>query len=173
MKVIFLDFDGVLNSEGSFIYEDKRRERAAETGKGIKGHVNETLCNVCASNFQFILDRYPEVKVVISSTWREMFTLDWLKEKLASYHIDSSRVIGVTPRKLSSMRGEEISMWLRDNPEVSHYIVIDDNDWGISEIHGDGRFIKTTWGSGLTFDKAAEAIRKLSNRNRRKVNGSD
>lgn len=167
MKVIFLDFDGVLNSQGSFIYETARRRKRHEIG--VKGPVNETLCNVCTANFQTILDTYRDVKIVISSTWREMFDLDWLRAKLASYHIDSSRVIGKTPSDWGGNRGIEIQLWLNAHPEVTHYIVIDDNTWGIPEIHGEARFVKTTWDAGLTFDKAEEAIEKLSSKHRRKL----
>lgn len=159
MKVIFLDFDGVLNSNASFLYEKRRRNEWKE--QGVKGPINQTLCHICASNFQIVLDQYPDVKVVISSTWREMFDLDWLKEKLASYHIDSSRVIDKTPKDWGQNRGLEIQEWLGNHPEVTHYIIIDDNTWGIPEIHGWEKFVKTTWEAGMTFEHALEAIEKL------------
>lgn len=168
MTVIFLDFDGVLNSEGSFLYEENRRKRWKEQGVG--GKVMETLCNVCTSNFQEILYRYPDVKIVISSTWREFFDIPWLKEKLESYHIDSSRVIGVTPvdKVWGGNRGVEIATWLNEHPEVNHYIIIDDNDWGITSVHPRSLFVQTSWmGGGLTSEKMEEAIMKLSSKYRK------
>lgn len=167
MRVIFLDFDGVLNSEGSFLYENKRRNRYKE--HGVKGPVNQTLCNVCTSNFQMILDKYRDVQIVISSTWRELFTIEWLKEKLESYHISSARVIGHTPSDPGGNRGLEIATWLNNNPDVTHYIVIDDNEWGIPQLHGYDRFVKTTWESGLTFEKALEAMEKISNKSKKLI----
>lgn len=163
MKVIFLDFDGVLNSEGSFEYENNRRKRWKE--QNVKGPVDETLCNVCTSNFLRILYTYPEVKIVISSTWRLLCDWQWLMEKLESYHIPSNRVIGKTPDDTTwgSNRGVEIKTWLDEHPEVTHYIVIDDNDWGIDAIHPKEKIVRTTWEAGLTFDKASEAIDKLKN----------
>ena len=166
MKVVFLDFDGVLNSQGSFLYEDNRRSKHGE--QGVKGPVPETLCNVCTANFQMILDQYKEVKIVLSTTWRLLYSIDWLKAKLESYHIDSSRVIDKTPSRYGDERGLEIQDWLDTHPEVTHYIVIDDNDWNISALHGD-RFVKTTWEAGLTFDKAQEACEKLSNHHKNKI----
>jgi len=160
MKVIFLDFDGVLNSQGSFLYEDNRRNKHKE--QGVKGSVSETLCNVCTANFQNVLDVYPQVKVVLSTTWRELYEMDWLKQKLESYHIDSTRVIGRTPSRRDGDRGREIQQWLDENKNVTQYIVIDDNDWGISAIHGE-RFIHTTWAGGFTYDHRTEAIKKLAN----------
>lgn len=170
MKVIFLDFDGVLNSAGSFLYEDRRRKQHKE--QGVKGPVNETLCHVCTSNFQAVLDKYKDVKIVISSTWRTMFDLPWLKAKLESYHIDSSRVIGVTPNSgiFDGSRGREIAAWLYQNKEmgITHYVIIDDNDWDITPHHGAERFVKTTWESGMTIAHTAELAEKLSNFHKKK-----
>ena len=163
MTVIFLDFDGVLNSEGSFLYESNRRKRYKE--QGVKGPVMETLCNVCTANFQELLFQYPDAKVVISSTWREHFSLEWLREKLASYKIDSSRVIDKTPSDWGGNRGVEIQLWLNAHPEVDHYIIIDDNDWGIIDVHGKQRFIQTEWeGGGFQTKHLAEAAHKLSSK---------
>lgn len=167
MKVVFLDLDGVLNSEGSFLYEDRRRKQFKE--QGLKGPVHRTLCNVCTSNFQMVLDTYPEVKVVISSSWRIKFSLDWLKEKVASYGIDSSRVIDMTPNlfttTLNDNRGMEIAQWLSEHPEVKHYIIIDDDDDdfmdGLSYHHGHERVVHTSWEGGMTYAHVKEAIKKL------------
>lgn len=166
MKVIFLDFDGVLNSAGSFLYESRRRKEWKE--QGVSGRVNETLCNVCTSNFQAVLDQYPEVKVVISSTWRELYDLEWLKQKLASYHIDSSRVIDRTPSTIDNARNREIHMWLAQHPEVTHYVIVDDNIYDGLHLNV-GRFVNTSWETGLTLDKAYEMIQLLSNENKKKL----
>lgn len=167
MKVIFLDFDGVLNSQGSFVLEDRIRKDNVRR-QGVKGRVPETLCHVCTSNFQIVLDQYPDVKVVLSTTWRTLYSMEWLKAKLESYHIQSNRVIDKTPVHYGDNRGNEIQEWLDKHPEVTHYIVIDDNDWGISPLHGD-RFVKTTWESGMTFQHAVEAVEKLSNAHKKKI----
>ena len=169
MKVIFLDFDGVLNSQGSFLFESCRRNTWKE--QGVKGPVNNTLCNVCTVNFQYALQHYKDVKVVISSTWRLLFTLDELKVILDKYHIDSSRVIGMTKEDPSDnhSRGDEIQWWLDEHPEVTHYVIIDDNDWDITGKHGKDRFVQTTWEGGMTFAHTQELIEKLSNFNKKKI----
>jgi hypothetical protein len=159
MKVLFLDFDGVLNSAASFGYERRFRDRHPEL---VLGPVNETLCNVCTANFQVILDHFPQLKVVISSTWRELFDLDWLRHKLASYGIDSSRVIDRTPSSFSRYRGAEINAWLKEHPEVTRYVVIDDNE--IGDGIPDENIVKTSWNVGLTLPHALEAIEKLGGR---------
>lgn len=176
MKVIFLDFDGVLNSSASFIMETgKKKRRIAEYYKGnrIFGlsnaaakdyHVNQTFSEVCASNFQYILRKCPKVKVVISSTWRLSFEMDWIKAKLEEYGIDSTRVIDKTPRAPATRifetvpRGEDISLWLADHPEVTDYVILDDNS--DMTVHMD-KFIKTTWLDGLTLSIAMSVIARL------------
>lgn len=169
MKVIFLDFDGVLNNSTSFVYESNRRKKWKEQGVG--GAVNETLSNENTSAFQLVLDTYPDVKIVISSTWRELHDLPWLQAKLADYHIDSSRVIGATPKDhLSGNRGHEIQWWLDKHPEVTHYIIIDDNDWGIVQAHPPEKFVRTDWFlGGFHVGHADEAIKKLKTTKKEKA----
>lgn len=157
MKVIFLDIDGVLNSAASFNSESRFRDRHPEMA--IVGPINETMCRVCTANFQEILFHFPEVKVVISSTWRNLFTLDWLKQKLESYGIDGSRVIGKTEGDDFGERGSEIKQWLDEHPEVKTYVVLDDNHIGGGIP--DERIVKTSWNVGLTLNHTSEAIKKL------------
>lgn len=159
MKVIFLDFDGVLNSSASFIMES--RKTAAERGMPV----NKTLDRTCCSNFQYILDKTPGLKIVISSTWRELFELDWLKEHLKSYGIDSSLVIDKTPSLMGrgwdrADRGEEINAWLKEHPEVTKFVVLDDNYIG-DGLEEAGKVVATSWTVGLTLDQARAAIAKV------------
>lgn len=167
MKVIFLDFDGVLNSAASFLHEDNRRRVHKE--QGVKGGVSETLSYQQCAAFQYVLNQYPEVKIVLSTTWRNLYKMDWLKAKLAEYHIESDRVIGKTPDSYSGNRGSEISQWLAEHPEVTHYVIIDDNDWGITPIHTHDRFVQTTWEDGMGMSHAYELVEKLSNHHKAKI----
>lgn len=168
MKVIFLDFDGVLNSAASFVLEDRKREGLSKKDKDKIGPICQTLCHVCTSNFQLILDHFPEMKVVISSTWREIFDLEWLKKKLQSYGIDSSRVIDKTPVAFGGIRGQEIAMWLEKHPEVKVFAIIDDNHIG-NGFEEDGRVIKTTWDTGLTLQRVYETIEVLGGKNNLRI----
>lgn len=155
MKVIFLDFDGVLNSAASFLYEGRIRDNDPDT---LREPVNNTLCHVCTSNFIRILEECPDVKVVISSTWRELYSMEWLKEKLKSYGIDSDRVIDRTPSSFRGYRGGEIDQWLAEHPEVTDFVILDDNS--DMEPYMD-KFVKTTWATGLTLPHVYETIKRL------------
>jgi hypothetical protein len=165
MKVIFLDFDGVLNSSASFLMESRRKKKLLPVkprlAKQIK--VNDTFSAVCASNFQYILDKCPDVKVVISSTWRVIHSMEYLLAKLEEYGIDSSRVIGKTPRAVGqgfsgAPRGDDISEWLAEHPEVTDYVILDDNS--DMTVHMD-KLVQTTWLDGLTLSIASTVIARL------------
>lgn len=152
-----LDFDGVLNSSASFVMEDRKRRGMRKKKKLEVGPVNETLCHVCTSNFQLILEHFPELKIVISSTWRELYDLEWLKKKLESYGIDSSRVIDKTPKMWCVPRGVEIRIWLEAHPEVTGFAILDDNEIG-DGYEQEGKVIKTEWAVGLTLQHVYDTI---------------
>lgn len=157
MKVIFLDFDGVLNSQASFIMETRKRLNKKKASKLCP--VNETLCEVYCSNLQYILEKVPDANIVISSTWRSIFDLDWLKDKLTSYGVDSSKVIDKTPETFGRARGREIQMWLDDHKEVKEFVIIDDNHIGGDFEH---EIVFTEWNVGLTLNHARKAVEILS-----------
>ncbi len=167
MTVLFLDFDGVLNNQGSFVLEGRRNNALPEGEKHKR--VQETLDPVNCSNVQFFLDQYKDMKIVLSTAWRLHYPVDWLKTKLAEYGVDSERVIGKTPWHSSmGLRGNEIQDWLDQHPDVTRYIVFDDNDDRISQMHPKN-FIKTSWNTGFTFEhtlKAMKIMKELKNAER-------
>ena len=168
MKVIFLDFDGVLNSAASFLVEHRIRKENKLFDDLCP--VNQTLCKVCTSNFRHILDEVPDAKIVISSSWRNMFELDWLKAKLAEYGIDSSRVIDKTPSSFNRERGYEINEWLEEHPEVTKYVILDDNYIGPpfqpNRIDTGPNFVRSNWNVGLTLTLAVQAVKILGGKDR-------
>ncbi len=150
MKVILLDFDGVLNSEASFRYETSRKVL----------HVANTLSHVSCSNLQYILDQDADVKLVISSAWRKIHTMQELKNILNSYGVDSNRVIDKTPAVFSGDRAHEINLWLDDHPNVTLAVVLDDDDSVLEITDKRCHIFQTTWEDGLLF-KQAKQIAKL------------
>lgn len=145
MKVIFLDFDGVLNSVASFKYEHRRKNN----------RIADTLSVIACSNLQCILENNSDVKIVISSTWRKLHTLVELQNILNAYGVEAARVIGKTPSLMSGHRGHEIQLWLDDNTQVKQYAVIDD-DSDIRSLKGDERalIVQTTADDGLLLAHA-------------------
>jgi hypothetical protein len=152
MKVIFLDNDGVIclshNWGGRSKKWAKYRSANPETSK---------LLNVAPVNVRFddfdkkaikILNEILEetgAEIVVSSDWRYHATLEELGDYYLSQGI-SKKPIGITKRlgecdqpenfiwsrqwDLEQSRSLEILQYLRDNPEVTEWVAVDDLDMG-------------------------------------------
>jgi hypothetical protein len=99
-SVVFLDFDGVLHPAA-----------------GPPGEI---------SPFEWVpqlweqLQPYPDVAIVIHSTWREVHTVDEMRGFLGSL---AGRVVGVVD---AGEKAAAILAYLRAHPEIERSIVIDD-----------------------------------------------
>lgn len=150
MKVILLDFDGVINSEASFRYEQKRKVL----------HIADTLSAIACCNLQYVLEQDASVKIVISSAWRKFHTMQELKNILGSYGIDPNRVIDKTPSVFSADRAHEINLWLEENPHVTLAVILDDDESVLGVTDSRCKVFLTTPEDGLLF-KQAKAVAKL------------
>lgn len=118
-KVIFLDIDGVLCTLRSHF------------AFGDHGGLMQAWDITCCQMIRRICAEY-KCKIVISSTWRHQKELN---RYLCVYglvdHIwsDSFKFDGdwKTPWMNCDTRGEEIDAWLKKHPEVTQYIIIDDD----------------------------------------------
>jgi hypothetical protein len=126
-KIIFLDFDGVLNSIGT----KDRVDHPLFPGHRVRGVDNFRV--------KLVSDLALETgaKIVISSTWREMYTLEWLREFLYSRGMDRRvEIIDFTPKSYETIgwglqprrgeRGDDIQLWLEQNGNPPCYLVLDD-----------------------------------------------
>lgn len=150
MKVIFLDIDGVLNSE-QFIRALYRKFK--------KGGLHREFCPICASNLLTIMTDVPDAKIVVSSSWRIGNTLEELQTYLfEGADIPKDRVIDVTPSFGSGPRGLEIQAWLNLHPEVMKFIILDDSS---DMEHLMPRLVHTSWRRGLMIEEAELAVKML------------
>ena len=111
MKVIFLDFDGVLNNNSYFLNSKEKAPFFLQDEKMIllKQIVDST-----------------NAKIVLSTSWREIWNSDLdisLKLKDYFYSFDLS-VYDVT-KNINYNRPLEISTWLKEN-NVNSYVILDD-----------------------------------------------
>ena len=114
MKVIFLDIDGVINSNRTVMAFDGY-PFSFEPGDIEKfDQVAITLIRKACLRFGAVC--------VLSSTWRKKYTPVEVTEALNIPVIDST-VVTFGHR----IRGHEIREWLEDHPEVTSYVIIDDN----------------------------------------------
>lgn len=142
MLVIFLDVDGVVN--------------CATTMQRYRGFIG--IDPYMAFLVGKIVLNVPDVKVVLSSTWRS-FHDDGIEE--ISKQV--TPIFDYTPHSWydketdhHSIRGEEIQKWLDAHPEVTKYAILDDNsDMLDSQLLN---FFKTSWEVGITEDIANKVI---------------
>lgn len=164
MKVLFLDFDGVLNSKQHFMMTKHEGIQTAEDKDLADFLMMKHQTNV--NNMWvlgYILKQVPDLKIVISSAWGKFYTLDQFKRLFQYYKLDETRLIGITPRKMSSNRCNEIHWWLEDNVpptgETTQWIALDDHE--IFEL-GDhdvvNQHLTDPW-VGVTMNDAFKIIR--------------
>jgi hypothetical protein len=145
MNIIFLDIDGVLNTEKHIVHQVDNMGR-----NGYEAQFN--FDPVAMSNLREIAIK-SNAKIVISSTWRtskdyknDMY---WnaILDNFARFHIPVE-IIGVTPI-LHSERGDEIRAWLDINKNlgVDNFVILDD-DSDMCEFT-DTHLAKCSWRNGL------------------------
>lgn len=114
MKVIFLDIDGVLN-----VYCQGRDEY------GCLFHEH------LVDNLRWVVEQ-TGAKIVVSSSWRlsgktsiiEMWDFRKLPGEVIDITPNLSYGVGLNTY---TPRGKEIQMWLDENPEVTNYVIFDDD----------------------------------------------
>lgn len=137
MKIIFLDIDGVLNSESlvNKLYHNGIKEYGDD---GVYNFIDENivdkLVNLCKTY---------DIKIVISSSWRHFYYEATIKEfKSSTYkkiHPLISYIIGQTPRIYipnengyheQVCRGKEIEEWISrvgESFKPDKYVILDDD----------------------------------------------
>lgn len=127
MKVIFLDIDGVLNNQKFFL------EKAQDMVALDKIKINYLKKIVDVTNSQ----------IVLTSTWRLLSPSHPDAIALNSYfEAEGLHIYDKTPM-LETGRGTEIQKWLYEHPTVTNFVIIDDDDFDLTEFSS--RLVKTTW----------------------------
>ena len=128
MLILMLDIDGVLNSWQSIHYFNYAKDRGFILEKG--GH--ENLCPIAISNLNCLMEEYPQMKIVISSTRRKYNTQDEIKSILTrNDFLYSDRIIGRTGEIPDGCRGDEIDAYVKKHGatvDLKEFIIIDDDD---------------------------------------------
>jgi len=156
MFVLFLDMDGVLVTEQSYFYWNQQGD---ETRKEIMGA--SRFCPIAVSNLNYLCANVPELRIVISSSWRTYYSLEQIQSLLEEDgFLHRDRLIDVT--QVLSLHGNdrrfmEISKWLEKHGEVTDWVAIDDHDYNIPEEN----LCLTPQEVGFTIDHAYTIIQRL------------
>ena len=161
-NIIFLDIDGVLNS--NFWNDSHQREIS-----------DGTLVDAEKVKLLSILVKRTNAKIILHSGWKYWFDQDLkplrqVAENLISLLKKEGLMIGdITPdhsteeirrnKKFSLVKAGEILAWLAEHENINNWIVIDDLDLHSEEI--EMHQVKTNPSIGLTIDDVYKAEKIL------------
>jgi len=165
MNIIFLDFDGVLNSNSYHKYEifgglDFTVDAQLSA---LRNDPKKMLDPKAIGCLKGICDESGS-RIVVSSSWRVMFDMHQIKSLFESHGWENPPIIGVTPNlyREGGNRGDEINLWLQENNnEHIKYIILDDvNDFHPCQTD---RLFLTDIETGLTSEHIPSVLQMISN----------
>ena len=152
MKVIFLDIDGVLNTES--YRENPEVDYFENPISEVHMHLLKYLVKQTGA------------KIVLSSTWREYWECgttqfdsfgDYINRLFGKYGLE---IFDKTPELRD--RDDEITEWLNKHQDnIENYVIIDDFDFDWSESNGN-HLVKTSDELGIDEASVEKAIKILN-----------
>ena len=145
-KVLFLDIDGVLNTQKTVLLYGTVYARTPRAAK---------LLDPYASVFLQRLTQHG-IQIVLSSTWRL-----GIRSPKELAEVFDFPVCDVTPSWLfpQAIRGDEVQAWLDEPPQTTHYCIVDDDCDFLS--HQLPFFVQTQDQEGLTFAAMTQICKVL------------
>lgn len=132
MKVIFLDVDGVLNSD------EYIKGTIKSNIQGIEKHVDVEKIKLLRQAIN-----QTNAKVVLTSSWRLTKMAQELIKLLITYGIYADS----TPY-IRNERGLEIKQWLADNQNVEDFVILDDEIFDSYDEELMKKLVKISNGNG-------------------------
>lgn len=173
-KYIFLDIDGVLNSEHTL------NKSCENMDQKIASIISDQL----VKNLSYLVEK-TDAKIILSSSWRTYFGDNineprnifamFLVHSLNKYGLKLNDMTPYSKGPYSSERGLEIKTYIVKH-NIEDYVVIDDEKFSDFSTHLDmSRFIQTTFGDentsieeeGLNKKVAKKAIEILNRKEKR------
>lgn len=167
MKILFLDFDGVINSQ-QWMWKRAAALVSENTIWHEEGLISHHFDIEAVARINKVLAT-TGAKVVVSSAWRKSGNLEFVRDLLAIHEFEGE-IIDTTPvlydhdsdntsvGTLSTLtRGDEITHWLKEHPEVTKYAVIDDAPFTSFISHLEV-FVKTRFMHGVKDEHVDQLI---------------
>jgi hypothetical protein len=141
MRIVFLDFDGVLIQQNG-------------------ATISRKPALSCVSALNAITEK-TGARIVVSSSWRHVGTLDKLRAMLRAWGVKAP-VVGVTPaiHGRDVTRAQEIAAWLKAHRDGVECFAILDDDPEMKPLAA--HHIQTEKRRGLTGDDADRAVSLLT-----------
>lgn len=156
MKVIFLDVDGVINTEKQMQKEYEKGHKTSSYYLILDHSKIELLANLVHST---------GAVVIISSSWRiggfeKAESMKNLTNQLNQHGIIVS---GYTPTSFEGVRGREIAQWIMTHCTHIPQFCIFDDDSDMEDLKEE-HLVQTTWKEGLLpihIEKAKEVLNRI------------
>lgn len=150
-KYIFLDFDGVLNTE------QNRAERAV-SGKAMSDEYGPLFSLKSASYLGEIIER-TNAQIVVSSSWSKLYDLDEIRQMWALRGLPGKiyRILPDYPE--AKNRGEAIAQFMKHCGDTP-YIILDDEDNFLTEQKDN--FIRVNPVTGISKNDVELAVVRLN-----------
>ncbi|MBP5684171.1 MAG: hypothetical protein J6X02_02820 [Bacilli bacterium] len=142
MKVLFLDIDGVLNNQRTFV---NRKKEYYKTGQyALEIDVEKVLL------LKEIIDT-TEAVIVLSSSWRSYLTkIDKqiipvhpkMRELVNLFYQYGLFIYDITPYDEERYRQKEIQEWLNNHDNIESFAILDDDDYDLPNFI-DKELVKT------------------------------
>ena len=165
MKVIFLDHDGVicLSSEfgGRFKKQQEAKRKLSQSIQSLPVFARFDNFNKKAIVILNEILEETNAEIVVSSDWKRWATVEEMGEYYESQGI-KKKPIGFTKKimdcevpenfvwsskwELEQERSLEILQYLRDNPQITHWVAVDDLNMGIPQTHETWGEMEMDWG---------------------------
>lgn len=158
-KILFLDIDGVLNSE-------RYIKRIGELFDNPDYQIDPEAVSILNKLISIC-----KVDIVLSSTWRLAFSshpspIEAVQKMLEHYGI-TGKVVGVTPSiytktgliYLSQSRSYEIQAWLDEHVEIKDFVILDD-DGDMADLKE--HLVQTKFEDGIQEIHIVKALRILN-----------
>jgi hypothetical protein len=184
MKAIFLDNDGVICLSNNWGGRSKKwakyRSANPETSKQLSDAPVEVRFDDFDKKAVKILNEILEqtgAEIVVSSDWRLHATLEEIGEyytsqgilkkpvgftKLLGQFDDPENFIWSRQWRLEQSRSLEILQYLKDHPEVTEWVAVDDLNMGIPQVHESWGEMEMDWGltNFVLTPKSSEGIKQ-------------
>lgn len=154
MKILFLDFDGVMIPTRAYWIDGQTRP--------------VSKFDPCAVSLVNKLCEENDIKIVVVSSWRRTVFApytDDLKLHMISQGIKEHLIHedSLCPFKFSSSKYHDVTLWLENHPEVVEYLIVDDD---LHDLYGHkGKIITPIFDDGFDmsiYKKAANHFGQTS-----------
>lgn len=151
--VIFLDFDGVLNTE-------QYRAELLLGGKSDRDHWGPLFDPRSIHNFRVIVEE-TGASIIVTSTWRYIHGFQGLKDMWKERSLPG-KLMGILPcDSMMPTRGEEIADYLKVHKDWTCVILDDDDEYNSAQS---SMFVKINPDVGISESDARKAIEILNAR---------